>query len=323
MRIRCFALALLTACLSLPNAAFCQQFPNPGKPVRIVVPFAAGGGADVQARTIAQALSETLGVPVIVENRPGASTLLGSREVQKAAPDGHTLLYTISSIVQIPLLSRTPPWNVFTDFTPITAAVLSFTVLTAHSSAPFNTVSELVAFAKANPGKLSYASFGIGSSAHLNGEKFKRLAGIDIVHVPYKGAGEAMRDQIAGNVILSFDGPTTAMANVQSGLVKYIATATEVRTPMLPEVPTLREAGFDVGRRGYQYVFGPAGMSPALVKEIHTHLAAALNRPKVREFLQKSGNEVSALTPEEAAREIRSSHEYNAALIAELGIKLD
>ena len=163
MQRRFIACALVAAAsFALASAAHAQQFPIPGKPIRIIVPFAAGGQTDIQARTIAQRMGETLSVPVIVENKPGASTLIGAREVQKAAPDGHTLLYTIATHVQMPHLYKTPPWNVFTDFTPITTGARSATVLTAHISAPFNTVPELVAYAKANPGKLNYASFGAG-----------------------------------------------------------------------------------------------------------------------------------------------------------------
>ena len=189
-------LALCALVLAFPAAA--QTFPQTGKPVRIVVPFAPGGQTDIQARAIAQKVGATLGVSVIVENKPGGSTVIGAREVQKAAPDGHTLLYTIATHVQIPHLYKVPPWNVFKDFTPITPGAKSNTILTAHASMPFNNVAELVAYAKANPGKLNYASFGAGSTSHLNGERFARLAGIQIVHVPYKGSGDAMKDHLSG-----------------------------------------------------------------------------------------------------------------------------
>jgi tripartite-type tricarboxylate transporter receptor subunit TctC len=233
------------------------------------------------------------------------------------------LLYTIATIVQVPLLSRRPPWNVFTDFTPISSAVRTSSVLTAHVSAPFNNVPELVAYAKANPGKLSYASFGTGSTAHLNGENFKRRAGIDIVHVPYKGAGEAMRDQLSGNVILSFDGATTAIANVQSGLVKFIATTAEARTAATPNVPTMREEGYDIGRRGYNWFFGPPGMPPAIAEAVYSHIAKAVARPDVKEVFEKVGNEAIALTPAETAAELQRVHDYWAPIIRELGVKLD
>jgi len=188
-------------------AVHVHAFPVAGKPVRIVVPFPPGGQTDIQARAIAQKMIEASGLSVIVENRPGGSTLIGAREVQKSPPDGHTLLYTIAIHVQLPHLYQAPPWDAFRDFTPITAGARSATVLTAHAALPFNTVPELVTYAKANPGKLNYASFGAGTTSHLNGELLKRLAGIDIVHVPYKGAADAMKDLLAGTVQLFFDGP--------------------------------------------------------------------------------------------------------------------
>ena len=154
-----------------------HAFPVAGKPVRIVVPFPPGGQTDIQARAIAQKVGEASGLSVIVENKPGGSTVIGAREVQNAAPDGHTLLYTIAIHLQLPHLYRAPPWDAFRDFTPVTTGARSATVLTAHASMPFNTVQELVAYSKANPGKLNYASFGTGTTSHLNGELFKRLAG--------------------------------------------------------------------------------------------------------------------------------------------------
>ena len=169
------AIALCAALLA--TASHAQQFPIAGKPIRFIVPFPPGGQTDIQARAIAQKVSESLGGhAVIVENKAGGSTVIGAREVQKSPPDGHTLLYTIATHVQIPHLYKVPPWDPFKDFTPITAGAKSNTILTAHVSMPFNNVKELVEFAKANPGKLNFASFGAGSSSHLNGEKFKRLA---------------------------------------------------------------------------------------------------------------------------------------------------
>lgn len=314
---------LAAASLTLASAAQGQQFPIPGKPVRIVVPFTAGGPLDNQVRIIAQRMAETLTVPVIVENRPEASTMIGTREVQRAAPDGHTLLYTFSPIVQMPLLYRTPPWNVFTDFTPITAGTKGSLVLTAHITAPFNTVAELVAYAKANPGKLSYSSFGVGSVTHLYGEMFKRLAGIDIVHVPYKGSNDAMRDQMSGEVVLSFDGLTTAVPNARSGIVKIIATAAEERSPALPDMPTMREQGYDVGLSGHNWFLGPAGMPPAVVDTVYGHLAKAITRPDVRELFAKVGIEASGMPPSEIAQALRRSHEYWEPIIRELGVRLD
>ena len=307
----------------LTSAAYAQQFPIPGKTVRIIVPFAAGGQTDIQARAIAQRMAETLSVPVIVENKPGASTLIGAREVQKAAPDGHTLLYTIATHVQMPHLFRTPPWDVFTDFTPVTTGARSATVLTAHVSAPFNTVRELVAYAKANPGKLNYASFGAGSTSHLNGEMLRMMADIDLVHVPYKGSGDAMKDHLSGVVQLFFDGPTTAIANAHTGRVKLIATAAETRKAALPDVPTMREQGYDVGMWGYLWFWGPAGMAPETVEAVYGHLVKAILHPDVKELFAKGGAEASGLPPAEMAKEVKRLNERWGAVIREVGVKLD
>jgi tripartite-type tricarboxylate transporter receptor subunit TctC len=323
MRRRLMTLLVAAAAHALPVAASAQQFPIPGKPIRIIVPFAAGGQTDIQARAIAQRMAETLSVPIIVENKPGASTLIGAREVQKAVPDGHTLLYTIATHVQMPHLYKTPPWDVFTDFTPVTTGARSMTVLTAHVSAPFNTVPELVAYAKANPGKLNYASFGAGSSSHLNGEMLRMMAEIDLVHVPYKGSGDAMKDHLSGVVQLFFDGPTTAIANAQTGRVKLIAIAAETRTAALPQVPTLREQGYDIGMWGYLWFWGPPGMPPATVDAVYAHLAKAILHPDVKELFAKGGAEASGLPPAEMAREVRRLHERWGAVIREVGVKLD
>jgi tripartite-type tricarboxylate transporter receptor subunit TctC len=313
----------ISALILLLCAFHAHSFPIAGKPVRIVVPFPPGGQTDIQARAIAQKMAESLGAAVIVENKPGGSTLLGARDVQKAAPDGHSLLYTIAIHVQLPHLYKNPPWDAFKDFTPITAGARSATVLTAHVSAPFNTVQELVAYAKANPGKLNYASFGTGTTAHLNGELFKRLAGIDIVHVPYKGSGDAMKDHLTGAVQLFFDGPTTAIANAKSGRVKLIATAAETRKSALPDLPTMRETGYDVGRWGYLWFWGPAGMSPATVEAVYRPLAKAIQHPEVRELFTKGGSEAAGMPPAEFARVARDLSERWGAVIRDLGVKLD
>lgn len=307
------------ALLSILLAFQAHAFPVAGKPVRIVVPFPPGGQTDIQARAIAQ----KLGLDAIVENKPGASTIIGAREVQKAAPDGHTLLYTIAIHLQLPHLYRTPPWDAFRDFTPVTTGARSATVLTAHVSAPFNAVPELVAYAKANPGKLNYASFGTGTTSHLNGELFKRLAGIDLVHVPYKGSGDAMKDHLTGAVQLFFDGPTTAIANAKTGKVKLIATAAETRKAALPDLPTMREAGYDVGMWGYLWFWGPAGMTPATIDAVYQHFARAINHPDVKDLFAKGGSEAMAVPPAEMTRLAKDLDERWGAVIRELGVKLD
>jgi tripartite-type tricarboxylate transporter receptor subunit TctC len=323
MTRRHIALAFAAASLALAGVAHAQTFPVPGKPIRIVVPFPAGGQTDVQARAIGQKLAESIGVSVIVENKPGGSTLLGAREVQRAAPDGHTLLYTIATHVQIPHLYKNPPWDALADFTPITAGARSATVLTAHVSAPFNNVAELVAYAKKNPGKLNYASFGTGSTSHLNGALFRQLAGIEIVHVPYKGSGEAMKDHLAGVVELFFDGPTTAISNAATGRVKLIAAAAETRYAALPDLPTMREQGYDIGMWGYLWFWGPTGMPPATVDTLYRHLAKGIQSPEIRELFAKGGSEASGLPPAEMAREAKSLSDRWGAVIRDVGVRLE
>ena len=316
-------LALAACALAFAALSHAQQFPVPGRPVRIVVPFPPGGATDVQARAIAQKMSASSGITVIVENKPGGSTVIGAREVQKAAPDGHTLLYTITTHVQIPLIFKTPPFDAFKDFTPITAGGLGGTVLTAHVSVPANTIGELIAFAKANPGKINYASFGTGSTAHLNGEMLKRAAGIDIVHVPYKGAGDAMKDILSGQVQLFFDGVNTAVSNAKTGKVKILAAATEKRIPLLPGLPTLREQGLAIGIDGFLAFFGPAGMPPATVDGVYRELAKAIKTQEIKDLFAGIGYEAAGMPPADFARLVQDLHERWGAVIRELGIRID
>jgi tripartite-type tricarboxylate transporter receptor subunit TctC len=323
MRKFAIALACVAAAMLSSSTAHSQQFPAPGKPIRVVVPFAPGGGSDTQARIIMQAAGETLGVPVIIDNKPGAATQIGTKEVQRAKPDGYTILYTTASILQLPLTMRVPPWDALGDFTPITTGVRTYTVLTAHVSAPFNTVAELVAYAKQNPGKLTYASLGVGTGGHLNGELFKQMAGIELVHLPYKGAAEIMRDQLSGNVMLAFDGPTTALANVATGRVKLIATVAETRSAVLPDLPTMREEGYDLGRWAFNSFWGPAGTPRLIVDALYSHLSKAIHRPDVREKLESVGNEASGMRPDDMAQEMKRYQEYWGKYLGALGISLN
>lgn len=316
-------IALALCALVVSFSATAQTFPQPGKSVRIIVPFGPGGATDLQARAIAQKVSASLGVPVVVENKPGGSTVIGAREVQKAAPDGHTLLYTITTHVQIPLTFRPPPFDPFKDFTPITAGGLGGTVLTVHASVPAASIGELIAYAKANPGKLNYASFGIGSTAHLNGEMLNRVAGLNVVHVPYPGAAAAMKDVLSGEVQMFFDGVNTAISNAKTGRVRMLAAATDRRIPLLPDLPTLREQGVAIGIDGFLAFFGPAGMPPAVVDAVYRELAKAIATQEIKDLFFNIGYETGGMPPADFARLVRSLQERWGEVIRELGIKID
>jgi len=316
-------LAVLAFLLAVAGTLQAQSFPVAGKPVRIVVPFPPGGATDIQARLIAQKMTEAMPVPVIVENRPGGSTMIGTREVLKAPADGHTLLYTIGVIVQLPHLYHTPPWDVFRDFTPITAGAIGGTVLTVHESVPGADLRELIAYARANPGKLNYASFGTGTTAHLNGEWLKRLTGIEIVHIPYKGSGDAMRDHLTGHAQLFFDGVTTAMTNAKTGRVRMLAAATGKRIAALPELATMKEQGVDIGIDGPLAFFGPAGIAPATVEALYRELAKAIASELVRDALVKGGYEPGGMPPAQFAAFLRSIDERWREVIRDVGVSLD
>lgn len=312
------ALALALACSAPVNAQW-----KPSKPIRIVVPFTPGGGTDLQARRIAVALADALGVPVIVDNKPGAGTLVGTREVAKAAPDGSTLLYTVAAMTQMPHLYATPPYDLFKDFTPITPGSLGGTVLVARQDAPFSSVREMVDYAKRNPGKLNVASYGIGTTGHLNIEFLKRVAGIDVTHIPYPGPAQANQDLYAGRIDMFFDGPTTASASAKSGRTKLIAAATEKRIPSLPDLQTFQEAGLDFGIDGWIAFFGPGGMKPEIVATLHKEIARIVNTPEFRKFIFESGLDYGGMTPADFTTKVRSDYERWGRVIREAAVKLD
>ena len=316
---------LLAAILFFAALVQAQTFPLPGKPVRIIVPFPPGGQTDVQARALALKLSESLGVPVVVDNRPGGSTIPGAMEVVKAAPDGHTLLYTISiTTAQNPHLFAKLPYDAFKDLTPLMLTGRNSLVVTANVHAPFNTMPELIEFARRHPGQLNYASFSAGSTSHLAAEMLKQKFGIDIVHVPFKGSADANMALMGGEVHMMFDGPTPAITAARTGKVKLLAYADDKRNPALPQVPTFPESGitgFDLS--GGMHMYGPGGMTPELARKVNTALAAAMRDPDIVKMFVEGGLEVAATSPHEHARLVREWYERWGAVIRRLGLKLD
>lgn len=313
------AMALLLAA----PLALAQTFPIPDKPVKLVVGFPAGGGTDLQARMVAQHLAPILGVPVIVENKPGAGTMLAATEVTKAPADGHTLLYTpASTLSQLPHTLSAVKYDTFKDFTPVAQGALGPLVLVLHKSIPASNVRELVTYAKANPGQLNYVSQGVGTPAHIFGQIFAKQAGIDIVHVPYKGANDVAKDFIAGRVHLQFASSSAAVALAKSGEVRMIAAVAPRRSGLFPDLATMSEQGISgVDIESWIGFVGPAGLPPATTRKLSDGIAQVLAMPKVREDFRAGGVEAKWLSPEDFANAIRNSYQLWASALANIGFK--
>ncbi len=317
MRLWLAALAALFAA-----SVGAQTFPVAGKPVRVLVGFAPGGGTDIQARIVVSKLSEALGASVIVENKPGAGTALAATEVARAAPDGHTILYTFNgTFAQLPFTQQVS-YDPFKDFTPISLGARGSQILVVHTSVPVNNIKELVAWGKANPGKLNIASFGTGTSSHIFAELLMRQIGVEMVHVPYKGAGDAVKDLLAGRVQLMFDAATTAIQNVNTGKLRMLGVVAEKRTPFLPNVPTLSEQGLKgIDLVGWLAWYGPAGMPADAVRKLNAALVKALADPEVKAGLEKGAYESVSSTPQELGAMTRDAYERWGKVIREIGLK--
>lgn len=279
-------LALSAAC-----SAATVQWPQPGKPVKLIVPFPAGSGSDTLARMLAQAVSQQTGASVVVENKPGASTIIGAEAVARSAPDGNTLLYTIVvTHTQNPHLYKKLPYDPFKDFTPIEQFVRSATILEANKNAPFNTTREMIAYAKAHPGKLTCASSGSGSSIHLSCELFKMRTGTDILHVPYRGSGPAVADLLGGQVDSMFDNLPSSLPHVKAGKLRALGVTSATRVPTAPDVPTLAESGLP----GFQVqswfgLMAPAGTPDAVVQRLNQAVNQALASAEIKATYARSG----------------------------------
>ncbi|MDB5771828.1 MAG: Tripartite-type tricarboxylate transporter, receptor component TctC [Burkholderia sp.] len=303
-----FKAALL---LVAASSAVAQEFPKPGKPIRVVVGWAPGGPTDSQARVISQELGAQLGVTVIVENKPGASGLIGAQDVARAEADGHTLLYTVDgSMTQTPHMQKNLPVDPFKNFTPVARTVAGGVALVTSTTLPVNNAQELIAYARKNPGKLSFASFGTGTVSHIYGEVLKQNAGLDIEHIPYKGSAEALKDLIAGRVQIMFDSPALALQHAKDGKLKILGTAGEKRRAMLPEVPTLLEQGLKgFEQRSWNAYFGPANMPPAVLLKLNAAITKATNSPEVTKKLNSMGFEPLSETAPDFAKVLKSDHE--------------
>jgi tripartite-type tricarboxylate transporter receptor subunit TctC len=312
---------LLAACAIAP--AHAQSWP--ARPVTIVVPFAAGGGNDVLARLLAQRMSAALGQPFVIENRPGAGGTLGARTVAKAVSDGYTLMVGHSGVFGIaPSLYANPGYDPRKDFAPIGLIGTYQQVLVVHPSVPVHTVADLLALAKKDPGKLTFATAGVGSGSHLSAELLAAMAGIKLTHVPYRGTGAMQGDLVGGHVAMSITTLPSVIAAVRGGLVRAIAVTDTVRSPMLPDLPTVSESGVPGYAAVIHYgIVTTAGTDPAIVKRLNAELQAALASDEVRTRIAEEGGAPLPGSPEDQARDIDAEETKWGTLIRKLGLKAE
>jgi tripartite-type tricarboxylate transporter receptor subunit TctC len=294
----------------------------PNRPIRLIVPYPAGGPTDFVGRTVAQKLSQLLGQQVVVDNRPGAGTVIGSELVARAAPDGYNLLFgTGGGTFLAPLMLPKVPYDPHRDFEPVAMLVMSPQVLVVHPSVPANTVSELIALAKAKPGVLNFASVGTGTSPHLGGELFQSLTRTKIVHIPYKGTAPAMTDLISGQVQMMFTSMPTVLAHVKTGKLRLLGTGGTKRSAAIPNVPTIAETvpGFELVT--WYGVFAPARTPDAIVKRLNAEIAKVLADPESRGRMTAQGLEPTPMTPAEVRRYTQEETKRWARLIKAAGIQ--
>ena len=309
--------------LAVAPVATAQSYPS--KPVRIVVPFPPGGAVDFYARVVQQPLSEALGQTVVIDNRVGASGMVGADHVAKSLPDGYTLLLgNIASLAINVGIYAKMPYDPAKDFTPIMRTIDVNYVLVVHPSVPAKSVAELVAYAKANPGRLSYGSAGSGSLPHLATELFKAGTGTDLLHVPYKGGGPMVTDLLGGSVQVVIGDQANLMPHVRSGKLRALAVASPKRSPLYPDLPTIAEAGVP----GFQAVawnglVGPAGLPPDVVRRVHAAFAKAMAIPDVREKLVGGGLDPVGDSPEEFARFIPAEIGKWSRIAKDVGARAD
>jgi len=318
----CPALALL-----MPLSATAQAFPN--KPIRWIVPFPPGGPTDTFSRGAAQKLSEVLGQQILVENVPGAGASIGMERVARAAPDGYTigLATTGTHAINPHLYGARLPHDTTRDFTPLTLAVRYVNVLIVNPKVPVSSVSDLVSYAKANPGKVNFGSAGNGSSNHLSGEVLKMVTGAPMQHVPYKGSAPALADVIGGNITFMFDILVTAMPSVQAGRVKALAVTSDRRSPYAPQVPTMAEAGVkgfsEAGSDLWFGIVGPAGIPKPVVQKLNEALITAMRSPEMRQRISAAGFELWTSTPDEFTRVIRQDRDRWGTIVKASGASVD
>jgi tripartite-type tricarboxylate transporter receptor subunit TctC len=307
----------------LLSAAVLAQDAYPSRPIRLVVPYAPGGVSDISGRIVAQKMGELLGQAMVVENRAGAGGMVGTGAVAKAEADGYTIVLSSLSAYAIgPRMVKAPLYDSVKDFTAIAPVALSPTILTVNNTLPVQSLKELVAYAKANPGKLTYGSSGIGSVAHISAELLRASTGVELVHVPYKSAAQAYPDMIAGSVSMIFDALPSAIQHIRAGKVRPLAMMSDRRASLLPEVPTFAEAGYpEATLRLWVGLHGPANLPSAIVQKLNDTAAKAVAAAEVRERFTGVGLDAYSTSPREFAEMVRGDVERLGKMMAAAGIK--
>jgi tripartite-type tricarboxylate transporter receptor subunit TctC len=318
---RVWTLAVILA-LFAPQNARAEDYPS--RTIRMIVPFGAGGPTDVFTRVVGEELRKALGQPVVLENRPGAGTIIGTTEAAKSPPDGYTLLMVSATQTTVETLNPNKSYRLLRDFVPVAPLMNSELVMVVPPKVPASTLREFIALAKAKPGQLNYASSGPGSNYHMAAELVKNLAGIDIVHVPYKGSTGARNDIISGQIDMMFDSVPTMAPMIEAGRVRALGTSGRVRSPVLPDVPTLAEAGVP----GYEAtiwigVMAPAGTPPAIVEVLNREINKILGRPDIQESWKRQGANPMVMQPGEFGGYIEAEIDRWAKLIKANGIKVE
>ncbi|WP_312014945.1 tripartite tricarboxylate transporter substrate binding protein [Bradyrhizobium sp. AUGA SZCCT0160] len=316
-RMAVVAAAMLTAA----GAASAQSFPS--KPVRILVPYPAGGGVDVLTRTLGEVVSKQWGQSVVVENRPGAGGVIASQAVVSSPADGYTLIMVASGHATNPLLYPKIPYDTFKDFTPISLLASSPNILLVRADSPFKTLADVIEAAKAKPGSLSFAHAGTGTSTHLAGELLKSLAKVDLNAIPYKGGAPAINDLLGGQIPMSFNNGPESVGQLQAGTLRALAVTTAERAPFLPDVPSMSEAvpGYDTGV--WWGLLGPSDMPPDVLAKLFRDFVAALNTEAVKERLGKLGALPIGSSPQQFDARIRADYEKWGPIIKASGMKAE
>jgi tripartite-type tricarboxylate transporter receptor subunit TctC len=323
MKRRALLFALATLQLVAPSRGEAKTL-YPERAVRIVVPFAPGGGTDVVARTLAQEMARDLGVSVVIENKPGAGTIIGTQAVAASAPDGYTLLMGTFSHAVNSSLSASLPYDPHKDFAPVALIARSFNMVVVNPKSPFQTIADLIAAAKADPDKLSYGTFGVGTSAHLAGELFKDMAKVNLTAVPYKGAAPAITDLIGGQIQVMFTTVASAASLVESGQLRAIAVTSAERSPAFPKLPTVAEAGVPgYAAESWYGLFAPAKTPADIVERLNKSAALAVQSDPFKKLGVNEGLVVIMGPPEELDRYVRSEEARWRRVIEDAGIKVE